>query len=192
MSFGSNTNAKHITTWFRKAFTVVEKRDIRGLSLSVLRDDGAVLYLNGGEVFRSNMPEGPITAATPALVAVGGAEENTFFSVFVNPALLTDGLNLLAAEVHQSSGSSTDLSFEAELRAVVATPPTMRAAWAPATLRLSWPASVQGYVVETATSLNPPVMWQLVTNTIGSQAGQNVVVISNGFGEAGFFRLRRP
>ena len=40
-----------------------------------MRDDGAIVYLNGQEVFRSNMPIGPVGYLSYAANVVGGAEE---------------------------------------------------------------------------------------------------------------------
>ena len=45
----------------------------QSLALSILRDDGAVAYLNGTEVFRTNMPAGAVSYATLASTAVSGA-----------------------------------------------------------------------------------------------------------------------
>ena len=39
---------------------------VGGLTLRLLRDDGAVVYLNGTEVVRSNMPTGTIAYTTRA------------------------------------------------------------------------------------------------------------------------------
>lgn len=191
ISYGADLNNKHITTWFRHALTVADARDVRGLTLRVLRDDGAIAYLNGVEVFRSNLPPGPVNASTPALLAVAGADENTFHVATVDPALLTTGTNVLAVEVHQSSGNSSDLSFDAELTAVVSAPPTLRTTWNGNRLQLQWSASVPGYSLVAASNLNPPVVWQPVTNAPQMRAGQNTASVSNEAGSARFFRLQR-
>ncbi len=115
VGFGPNASAKYITTYFRRTFTVASASSYTSLGLRLLRDDGAVVYLNGTEVFRSNMPSGAVSGTTPASVAVGGADESAFFSTSVSPALLFDGANVLAVEIHQSSGSSSDISFDLEL-----------------------------------------------------------------------------
>jgi hypothetical protein len=86
-----------------------------GLTLRVLRDDGAIVYLNGTEVFRSNMPTGTVTAATFASSVVPDANERSYVSTAVNPARLVAGTNVLAVEVHQSDATSSDLSFNLEL-----------------------------------------------------------------------------
>ena len=82
-----------------------------------MRDDGAVVYLNGTEVFRSNMPtNGAITFTTLASTNVGGGDETTnSYSTLLSPGLLLNGTNLLAVEIHQSSGGSSDISFDLEL-----------------------------------------------------------------------------
>jgi len=108
-------NPKHVTTYFRRSFDVVDAAGVVGLTLRLVRDDGAVVYLNGVEVARPNMPAGTITFTTLANVTVGGADESTFFNHTVDPALLVEGQNVLAVEIHQDSTSSSDISFNLEL-----------------------------------------------------------------------------
>jgi len=115
ISFGPDANNKYITTYFRRSFSVTNASTYTNLTLRLLRDDGAVVYLNGVEVFRSNMPAGPITFTTLASTDVSGAAENTFVTASLNPALLVNGTNVLAVEVHQSAPNSDDLSFDLEL-----------------------------------------------------------------------------
>ena len=106
---------RFITTYFRRSFTVVNASIYTSLNLRLLRDDGGVVYLNGTEVFRSNMPAGVIGHTTVASSNIGGADETTFYSTTVNPALLVNGTNVVAVEIHQFSGASTDVSFALEL-----------------------------------------------------------------------------
>jgi len=116
------TSGNFITTYFRKSFTVNDPASIPQLQLALLRDDGAVVYLNGFEVARSNMPAGAIGAATPASTAVSGTGETTFFGFPLPAELLVAGANLLAVEIHQSGATSSDISFDASLRVTAATP----------------------------------------------------------------------
>ncbi|MEQ1898298.1 MAG: putative Ig domain-containing protein [Vicinamibacterales bacterium] len=115
VSYGGNSSNKFITTYFRRAFNVADPTLYQSLTLRLLRDDGAVAYLNGTEVFRTNLPGGAISHTTPATVAIGGAEESTFYSATLSPALLVIGTNVLAVEVHQANGTSSDVSFDADL-----------------------------------------------------------------------------
>src|SRR5262249_40230850 len=78
-SFGPDPNNKYITTYFRQSFFVPDANLIAGLQASLDRDDGAVVYLNSNEIFRSNMSNGPVTYLTLASNVVGGAEEATYF-----------------------------------------------------------------------------------------------------------------
>jgi hypothetical protein len=116
VSYGSNANRKHITTYFRHALNVANPASITGLLLRVLRDDGAVVYLNGTEVFRTNMPTGAISYTTKASAAVDGAAESTYVQTSVSPSLLVSGNNVIAVEVHQRAANSSDISFNLELK----------------------------------------------------------------------------
>ena len=115
VGYGGNASVKHITTYFRRTFEVSDPSDLASLSLRILRDDGAVVYLNGAEVLRTNMPGGTIGHATPATTTLFGAEEATFVSAALSPSLLVTGPNVIAVEVHQSEPTSSDLSFDLEL-----------------------------------------------------------------------------
>jgi hypothetical protein len=86
--------------------------------MRLLRDDGVVVYLNGAEVFRDNLPPGPIGFTNLALVEIGKEGETDFLDVDLSPAGLADGSNTVAVEIHQVSPSDADVSFDLELIAV--------------------------------------------------------------------------
>jgi hypothetical protein len=115
VNFGLTPNNKYITTYFRRSFSVTNASTYTNLTLRLLRDDGAVVYLNGIEAFRSNTPAGTIGYTALAASDVDGAAESTFVAATINPSLLTNGTNILAVEVHQSAPDSPDLSFDLEL-----------------------------------------------------------------------------
>ena len=115
VSFGLDPSNKYITTYFRHSFVVSNAVAYTNLSARLLRDDGAVVYLNGLEVFRSNMPGGFITYTNQALAAVVNAEETNFFISTVPAAALREGFNVLAVEIHQENPMSSDISFDIEL-----------------------------------------------------------------------------
>ena len=75
VGFGPDSANKYVTTYFRRAFSVGDPTLFQSVTLNLLRDDGAVVYLNGTEVFRSNMPSGAVAYNTWAPVAIGGADE---------------------------------------------------------------------------------------------------------------------
>ena len=116
VGFGPNPSAKYVTTYFRHAFVVSDPASFSSLDLRILRDDGAVVYLNGSEVYRNNMPAGPIGYLTLALGAV--PDETSFFASPVAPGYLVPEKNVVSVEIHQANGTSSDISFDFELTGV--------------------------------------------------------------------------
>jgi hypothetical protein len=117
VSYGPSATNKYVTTYFRKSFTINNPTDYSTLSLGIIRDDGAVVYLNGVEVWRDNMPAGPISYSTYAIESLGGSAEMNWFTTSISPTLLVSGENILAVEIHQQSVASSDLSFNGQLTA---------------------------------------------------------------------------
>jgi hypothetical protein len=105
-----------ITTYFRHTFELEEGIAADQLFAEILRDDGAIIYLNGVEILRENMPGGPVNYGTFASQVVGGADQVSYFARNLDVAdLLQPGLNTLAAEVHQVNANSSDLYFDFSL-----------------------------------------------------------------------------
>jgi len=116
ISYGSNASNKYITTYFRKTITIADASLFSGYNLRIKRDDGAAVYINGTEVFRSNMPSGTISYTTLASAAASD-DGNTAQLKTLTAAQLRTGTNTIAVEIHQNSASSSDLSFDLELTA---------------------------------------------------------------------------
>ncbi len=124
LGFGDNgveatTVSQNITTYFRHSFMLTNASAYTDLDLFVRRDDGMVVYLNGTEVVRTNMPTGPVSSSTRASDEVpeggaGGDPEATYFEFDALHTLLVNGTNVVAVEVHTASGSS-DMSFDLAL-----------------------------------------------------------------------------
>jgi len=124
VDYGPDPDNKFVTTYFRTTFEASDSTEYLELNLSIQRDDGAVVYLNGFEVTRSNMPTGAIDYTTLASAPVTSGDESVFFDFPVDTSYLVAGTNVLAVEIHQSALNSTDISFDLELSAtVVADPP---------------------------------------------------------------------
>ena len=115
VSFGPDPGAKYTTTYYRRDFNVTDPASITALNLQVRRDDGVVVYLNGTEIFRHNMPNGTIAFNTFAAGVAGGANETTWWPAVIDPGLLVAGNNQLAAEIHQVSFTSSDTTFDLQL-----------------------------------------------------------------------------
>jgi hypothetical protein len=155
--FGPNPAAKFITTYYRTSFVYTNIARFKRVMAGLLRDDGAVVYLNGTEVFRSNMPGGTIGYTTLASSAVDGANETTFFQTSINPTNIVRGTNVVAVEIHQQRADSSDISFDLDLWGELdLDPPTLGIRYEDACVLLSWAET--GFVLERAPSSIGP--WQ--------------------------------
>ena len=96
------------------------------LFLSHIVDDGAVFYLNGTEILRHNMPDGPLSNNTRAVMMVETPDQSVAVPIPIDA--LINGINRLSAQVHQTGIFDSDVVFAAELKAVdaLAEPPVYR------------------------------------------------------------------
>ena len=108
---GLDPYARPITQWFRLRFTVADL-DLVEARISLVRDDGAAVYLDGVEVLRSNLPAGTLDATTLASTSIGDAGETAPTPYPLDPSLLGAGEHVLAVEVHQHAPTSSDLGFD--------------------------------------------------------------------------------
>jgi len=191
---GGPVGNRHITAWFWHPFLVTNPAAINYLVCRLRRDDGAVVYLNGQEVYRDNLPPfGAITATTPALVDVTTGEERTFFARSIPPFGLAIGTNVLAIEVHHFSTNDADLSMDCELVAfsddLAMFLPELAIERSGANAHVSWPAVYPG--------------WSLYRSpALLESAAQTKLIVGNSNGlysasvgttnPATFFRLRKP
>jgi hypothetical protein len=115
---GGNSNRPFTTTYFRKHFTWNGTTDGLELRATTMIDDGAVIYLNGQEAARVRMPAGTISFSTfSSSGAVGSGSEAAEETIFLPTNLLVQGDNIIAAEVHQTNGSSSDVVWGMKLDA---------------------------------------------------------------------------
>jgi len=109
-----------VTYYFRTTLnlTASQLNSISRFYVDTLIDDGAVVYVNGNEVLRLRMPDGPITGNTFAQGTVGDAMlEGPFY---VDPDRFGPGNNVIAVEVHQANLASSDIVFGLMLHGVTA------------------------------------------------------------------------
>ncbi|MFH1681986.1 MAG: metallophosphoesterase [Candidatus Eisenbacteria bacterium] len=159
VGYGPDPNNKYITTYFRHAFEVADPSAYALLEIRLLRDDGAVAYLNGFEIVRSNMPEGAIDYDTLASSTVGGDAEDEFFVYYAASSVLTAGTNHLAVEIHQRSVTSSDISLDLELIGWEELPSLVRKA---------------PYLIYNGSNSGMQVLWQLIwTETCTIEWGED-------------------
>jgi hypothetical protein len=119
LKFGADPLKKPVAYYARAKFDAgVSIGDVKALQLRTIVDDGAIVYLNGKEIWRYNMPTGSVSNGTPAASVIVGTAETTWQQITLPVTGLTTGVNQLAVQVHQSSASSSDLSLDVELAPV--------------------------------------------------------------------------
>jgi hypothetical protein len=110
--YNANDTDRYITTYFRRSFTVSSLAGLLSAQMAIEYDDGAVVYLNGREIFRTaNVP----TNHNYLTTTTGQAGEDTIAVALIDPTNFVEGVNVIAAEVHQQAANSSDVSFNVQL-----------------------------------------------------------------------------
>lgn len=113
LDYGPNSRKKHMTAYFRSTFTIKDIEEFLKLQATITYDDGYVLYINGVEVEQTNMRK----VASIAYSTEAASNVNTATRTFnIDPALLVNGENSIAVEVHLNKVSSSNLTFDFELK----------------------------------------------------------------------------
>ncbi len=137
VSYGSSEANKHMTTYFRKHFDIVSLAGYNNVRLQLKRDDGARVFINGVDVYRSNLEAGMIDFSSAALIPVEGTDENQWITINLPVSVLQTGTNVIAVEVHKYNAIETDLRFALtmDLQSQAQTPsdPTQNVTCNPAT-----------------------------------------------------------
>jgi hypothetical protein len=187
LGFGPDPNAKFPTTYFRKNFSVADPSAFGGLTLRVLRDDGAIVYINGAEVFRTGITNETVDFSTYTPPAV--ADDGTIYQeANLASSVLAPGDNLVAVEIHQDAANSSDISFDLMLWGNA--PALSITRISPTQADVSWAFPSTGYLLESKASLTAP-SWNPVLEADVPDANFHHVTVNTSSGTR-FFRLRKP
>ena len=118
VSFGPNPNNKFITTYFRKTFVATNVNRIANMTLKLVVDDGALVYLKGSPLQNLNLNFG--AAYNTLATSMTNDLRDTWQSFSVDPKLLVEGTNTIATEVHLASVTATNMAFDLQLVATEA------------------------------------------------------------------------
>jgi hypothetical protein len=192
VGYGTNTASKYITTYFRNKFVVPDGISYTNLSVRLNREDGAVVWLNGREFYRVNLPAGSITNQTLATTLGIDALDpsNDYYPTNLPIASLPAGTNVIAVEIHKASPSTGGITFDLELFGNgVYTPPTLSFTYASGGLQLSWSTNAAAFSLQTATNLSSAGAWQIIPGPYPLSNDSFVVWIPINAGSTQFFRL---
>jgi hypothetical protein len=113
VSYGPNASDKYPTTYFRHVFQVPDPSAYTNLNFRLRFDDGGVVFLNGAQIHRTSSM--PVTFNYLTYASIGTTTDNDEDTGTVNATLLQPGDNVVAVEIHQDDGGSSDISFNFEL-----------------------------------------------------------------------------
>ncbi|HMJ88967.1 MAG TPA: immunoglobulin domain-containing protein, partial [Candidatus Acidoferrum sp.] len=189
----SNAEGAVITYYFRTEFVLTNEPGDVQLLTSNLIDDGAIVYVNGFEAYRINMPLSQISYST---LALGTLTEGAFVLESIPGSLLRKGMNLIAIEVHQVNAGSSDVAmgFAADLQFVPPSflqitnepfsqstdelrPAALSVGWSGTGARLQWFKQLPGGPVALSGSTFPTL--QFSQPRIGIDDGVYFAVLSN-------------
>jgi beta-glucanase (GH16 family) len=135
---------KPLATYFQKTFTLAQVPS-NGITVTTWADDGVVLYVNGKEVLRSNLPTyGPKHDSYWAMNAPQALRARAKQVTGTIPAsALKAGTNIISAQVQSNWRETHNVTFDAQLaasRSAVAPKPAPNPAPAPTEVAQPAPA----------------------------------------------------
>ena len=109
LGFGPDSSSKYPTTYFRTSIEVLDPSLFSNFLLRVKYDDGIAVYINGKEAIRQNLAlEASFTTFASATVS----DESDWKEITLPSSSFSAGTNVIAAEIHQSRGASSDIRFD--------------------------------------------------------------------------------
>ncbi len=117
ISYGSDASNKYPTYYFRTTLNLASTpKSADSFTLNYTCDDGFVLYVNGTEAARYNMPSGtPAYKSFSTTYASGNPDTGT---ATLKASLFRQGANTIAVEVHNNNASSTDIYWSGSIALV--------------------------------------------------------------------------
>ncbi|MEP4077355.1 lamin tail domain-containing protein [Haloferula sp.] len=109
---GSPGTQKNITTYFRKSdINIPDTSVFDDFTINFWYDDAIAIYVNGVEVERLGISANAPYTETSTLTV----DDNAFGTIQVPISYFNNGNNTIAAEIHQRSNTSSDISFNLTL-----------------------------------------------------------------------------
>ena len=116
VSFGSDPSNKYPTTYFRTTVDIPDLSIWSHFTMRLKYDDGIAVYLNGQEIERANLDD---NAAFDDFAPSSVSSENSFKDFVIDTEKFVAGINTFAVEIHQRSGTNSDIRLDMVLRGEV-------------------------------------------------------------------------
>jgi lysophospholipase L1-like esterase len=193
ISFGTDAANKFMTTYFRRSFVIPWNLGVTNLNFRTARADGAAVWLNGQELFRTNLPSGPLTYTNTALNSMTGFTSHIYYPTNIPITDSLKGTNQVAIELHLNSVTNVSAGFDMELFASgnLIPPPSLSIAQSGGSFILSWPVTNSDeFTLYTSSNLDAAA-WSISTAAAQTNASQ-IIVTQSLDSSTRFFRLQRP
>ncbi|PCI02143.1 MAG: hypothetical protein COB81_05990 [Flavobacteriaceae bacterium] len=116
ISYGSNPKDKYLVAYFTTTREIENPFKYKAYLLNIRRDDGAIVYINGTEVLKSNISYDTNSYNDISIIkTVTKSSETRYYSSLLLPTDFTEGENIISVAIYQRSPRSTDLAFDLEL-----------------------------------------------------------------------------
>ena len=145
----------YLSVYLRHSFNVPDPELISQLSLALIVDDGAIVWINGVELGRINVAPGrPAFNAT----AIEGQEGQRLDVMTNATSLLVAGENILAVHLFNADSDSSDIAITASLVGLIDDqPPFLTASNPPATATVRESVQIEVLFSEAVTNVDPPI-----------------------------------
>lgn len=196
LGFGPNPAGRWVSYQFRRRFQIPAEAWL-GYRVRLQRDDGALVFLDGREVWRENLPGGFVNYLTFASVDVDAAGAIAWRELLLDPATAAAGEHVVAVEVHQVRPDSPDVRFDAEfagLRVPVIPPPpppVIAAVAESGNLILVW-EHPEPWQIQVTADPSSPGGWQALGDVSVETDGARRRAVIPIAGSPRFYRLSRP
>ncbi len=114
LSYGPSSSNKYATTYFRTDVDIPDPSKFLRFTLRLKYDDAAAVYLNGAEIIRT--PNLSANATSNQYATSTTNSEDSWFDYTIPISSFHPGTNNLAVEIHQGSGTSSDMRMDMVLR----------------------------------------------------------------------------
>ena len=102
-------------SYYLTTFYLEDPSDVLAYEIRLRRDDGAVVYVNGYELYRSNVGHGDLSTIKYADSDTHGSEEDFYYKEVFSSENFNRGINTIAVAVYQREGNTTDAVFDLQL-----------------------------------------------------------------------------
>ena len=113
-------NATYPTTYFRKTVNIPSVAAYSDFTITLRRDDAAIVYVNGTRVFGDISLAAPTTYLTPATPSTNIEGANEYVTIQIAASKFVSGNNTIAVEVHNQTNTTTanirDMLFDLQLQ----------------------------------------------------------------------------